>query len=677
MSLISPNELLSSERMASQISTPMFPTQLRFRSGPFLINPATGEITREDIPLKLRPQGFLLLCVLMDRAGELVTREELKKQLWGDQTFVDFDQGLNFCIREIRKNLGDDAGEPKYLQTLPRRGYRFVAPVEKFEVATRPELVTPIRVPDRKPISEKLDVPTEAAAAPAKRTGWPFAIAAVLILLVAGAVSWWVANRSAGSHYPRRIVVLPFDNLTGDPSQSYLVRGVVEEITAQLGAIEPVSIAVIGRTTAEAVASHNYTIGEIGDRLHVDYVVEGSVRREGPKLRITAQLIRVNDMAHVWAESYDREAIQLFTVEQQVASNVVREINLALGRDAKPSTPRRESENPEAMDAYLRGRDSMRSFLSTISGTGYDAAYRTSYENAEQQLRRAIQVDPSFALGYAHLANLQAARLGDEFTPNPDWDNAEQNANRALQLDPNLPEAYVVLGRIALLRSGDLTTAHRSLTRAYELNPNDPATLSALVLFHTIDGNTSEGVTIAERLARLDPMDLSSQQSLGNAFYFDRQYARSSEVENAILKQNPNSFTARMILLHSQYLRGMERAWMETYVHILELAARVSPSDANAKNVLEARKAYDRGNFAFLDYIKGPGKKPFLEEGDRNVAFRYLMLGDKESALKELNRLADDQRYLRSLRTVVHDPMLTALEGDPRLESFLEKIRAR
>ncbi len=659
--------------MASQSPISPTGTQTRFRSGPFLIHPATGEITRDGIPLKLRPQGFQVLCTLLSRPGELVTREELIRQLWGNETFVDFDQGLNFCIREIRKHLGDDAGEPKYLQTLPRRGYRFIAPVEcltvtspdanedspSVKLATVPELPAAEGVPVQKPKSKMY---------------WVLAASAVLIFAVAA--GWLLNARSVRSHYPRRIVVLPFENLTGDTSQEYLVRGVVEEITAQLGAIEPVSIAVIGRTTAEAIATHNYTVGEIGDKLKTDYVVEGSVRREGDKLRITAQLIRTNDMAHVWAESYERDAMHLFTVEQQVASNIVREINLALGRDAKPSMPHRESSNSEAMDAYLRGRDSMRSFLSTISGQSFDTAYLAHYETADHQFQRAIELDPKFALAFAHLASLEASRIKGDFTPDPDWTSAELNANRALQLEPNLPESYVVIGRIALLRSGDLSAARKALTRAYELNPNDPGTLTALVQLHEIEGTVEEGVPLAERLARLDPMDLNSQQTLATAYYFNQDFARAIEITNAIVRQNPNSFTAWMTMLHAQYLRGTDRAWMQTYIHILELVARVQPSEEISGKVLEARRAFQAGGNVFIGYLKGPGKKDFLAHGDRNAAMRYLMLGDKDSALKELDRLSSDERYLRALRTLAHDPMLFPLKGDPRFETFLGRIRA-
>jgi len=494
----------------------------RYRSGPFIIDPNTAEISRDGIPLKLRPQAFQVLQILMERQGELVTREELIQQIWGSDTFVDFDQGLNFCIREVRKALGDGADEPKYLQTLPRRGYRFTGQVERIQDAAKaaPEPAAAAAAP----VAASEPTPAAAVVASAEPVGtrtprWLWAVAAGLFCLLVAVGAWWYQGRPTRMHQPARLVVLPFENLTGDPKQDYLVRGVVEEITAQLGSMEPVALAVVGRTSAEAVASHGWRIDEIAKQLEVDYVVEGSVRREGDQLRITAQLIRSTDMAHVWAESYDRDAMKLFTVEEQVAANIAREVNLALGRNTARSGQPTGSSNTEAMDAYLRGRDHMNSFLSTVAGGHFDPAYADAYASAEREFKHAIDLDPRFALPYAGLANLATTKVRGNFDPDPDWKLAGQYATQALQLDPASADARLVLARIAFLGDGRPAEAERYLTEILNRNPNDVRAIGMLMQCHFVMGKFALAVSEAERAARLDPMNSGAEIWLADAYY--------------------------------------------------------------------------------------------------------------------------------------------------------------
>ncbi len=654
----------------------------RFRFGSFLLDPLTGELSRDGIPLKLRPQAFKVLQTLVERPGELVTREELIRLLWGNDTFVDFDQGLNFCIREIRKHLGDGADEPRYVQTLARRGYRFIASVELIEnqrpatervaveeVPPRADIATPPRSPAQ-PIASK-----EKLREPRRRSGLWVAVAAVLCVSIAFAGWWWRAGRT--QRYPARIVILPFSNLTGNPNQDYLVRGVVEEITAQLGSIDAGSLAVIGRTSAEAVANKGLRVDQIATELDVDYLVEGSVRQQGDLLRITAQLIRTKDMSHVWASSYDREAMKLFTVEQQVAASVVREINLALGRAAKSNMPRRESANAEAMDEYLRGRDAMNRYLLTITGIVYDKAFAEDYSVAEAHLHHAIDLDPQFALAYADLGNLLSLRTGiSELQGNPDWEGAESYALKALQIEPSLPETHLLLARVAIFGSGNLQDAKRSLDRALELNPSNPQTLNSLVTYHLVSGNASAAVPIAESLAKLEPMDLRVQQSLANVYYQNERYDEVLPRARAVLDKNPSNFAMLMTLSHTCFLKGDTACWMDTYLKTLEASANSDPSDINTTKLTNAKRVYREGGPpALATYIHGQGRKDFVSAADRNPAMRMLMLGETSAAIDLLEKLAADVRNLRSLRLIGYDPLLKPLRDDPRGRAVLASIR--
>ena len=666
---------------------------MRFKSGPFEVYPDTGEVTRDGTSLKLRPQAFKVLCILMERPGELVTREELAKQLWGEDTFVDFDQGLNFCVREVRKHLGDGADEPKYIETLPRRGYRFIAPVERVEarkaqVAPEVKNAVGVEAPSSKEKEEVAAALVSGAKIPETKDHeekskrrlprWvtPVAIVAFCALVIGGV--WWYARGRVTRRIPARIVVLPFANLTGNDKQEYLVRGMVEEITAQLGSIEPVSLAVIGRTSAEAVANHGLRVDQISKELDVDYVVEGSVRQEGNRLRITAQLIRSNDMAHVWAESYDRDAMQLFTVEQQVAASIVREINYALGREAKPTMAKRTSDNAQAMDLYLQGKYAAGRYMRSIQGASYEEGYHEAYGEAETLLRRAIELDPRFALAYAELGMLLAGRTKADDSPDPDWTGAEQNALKALQFEPSLLETHLLLASIALLRDGNLVEAKRSLDRANQLSPHDSRYLRALGLWEITAGNTSEAVKVAETLVLMEPMDDSAQLTLSTAYYFAGQYDKTVGMSETFLKKHPDSTAALMYLSHTYYMKGDQRGWMQVYLKTRELVARVTPQEEDPQELAKAKQIFESGGpQALLAYSKGAGRLRFLAAPDRGVAFRYLLLGEKENAIKALEEMANQERYLRSLRRIVMEPMLTQLKGDARYDAIVQKVTAQ
>jgi TolB-like protein len=471
------------------------------------------------------------------------------------------------------------------------------------------------------------------------------------------------------------LVVLPFENLTGDPKQDYLVRGVVEEITAQLGSMEPVTLAVMGRTSAEAVSTHGWRIDQIAKQLDVDYVVEGSVRREGDQLRITAQLIRSSDMAHVWAESYDRDAMKLFTVEEQVAANIVREINLTLGRSTASSGQTTGAVSPAAMDAYLRGRDHMNSFLATIRGSHYDPAYAGAYVNAEREFNRAIQLDPRFALPYAGLANLASTKVRGGFEPDPDWNLAGQYATQALQLDPTSPEPRLVLARIAFLGEGRPTEAEKYLNEIISRNPNDIRAIGILVQCHFAVGKISLALSEAQRGAQLDPMNAEAEILLADAYYHERQYGRAIDILKALYQKQLESLGIQMYLLHAYYMAGNTAGWMEIYLDRLALESRLTRTKEAAVRAAKAKSVYQQdGTVALMKYLKGEGHQYFISDGDRSPAYRHVMLGENKQAVDVLDDAINQQHSIRGLRLIVNDPMLDVLRDDPRFPALMKQL---
>jgi TolB-like protein/DNA-binding winged helix-turn-helix (wHTH) protein len=266
--------------------------------------------------VRLQQQPAKVLALLLLRAGELVTRDEIRSAVWGQDTYVNFDQGLNFCIKEIRAALGDDADEPRFVETLPRRGYRFVAPVEA--VTDRP-----------RPLLEPADAPRAPLPRPKRLAAlaWLLLPAAAVVALLL----WPSRPRRAASPSGRvTIAVLPFENLSGEPAQDSLAEGLTEELIAEFGRLAPRRLGVIARATAMQYKGRAQAVERIGRELGVDYVVEGGVRRGGERVRITVSLIKVGDRTQLFSEAYEREAKDLLALQREVAQQLARRIEIAL-----------------------------------------------------------------------------------------------------------------------------------------------------------------------------------------------------------------------------------------------------------------------------------------------------------------------------------------------------------
>src|SRR5437667_5346086 len=320
-------------RGASVVTGSSEPSLLRF--GVFELDPKSGELRKAGVEINLPPQPAKVLVLLATRAGQLVTRDELRQQVWGKETFVDFEHGLNSCIKQIRAALDDHPETPHYIETRPRRGYRFIAPVQ--EVSAR--AVTP-GAP-----SEGL--PTTALRIRPRRYSIAI-VALVLALFATGYFARFAPTRHAVSPADKiMLAVLPFENLTGDPRQEYLSDGLTEEMITQLGRMHPERLGVIARTSAMQYKKTQKGMDQIGRELGVAYVLEGSLRRAGDHVRVSAQLIQVRDQTHLWAESYERDLRDILALQSDVAQAIAREIDLTLSpqqqarmASARPIDPR-------------------------------------------------------------------------------------------------------------------------------------------------------------------------------------------------------------------------------------------------------------------------------------------------------------------------------------------------
>jgi TolB-like protein/Tfp pilus assembly protein PilF len=405
---------------------------LRFE--PFQLDLTSGELRKHGQPVKLPPQPIKVLALLATHAGQLVTREDIHQQVWSQDTFVDFEQGLNYCIKQIRSALGDDAKSPQYVETLQRRGYRFVARVER-------------------------------------------------VALPQAAVS---SGKVA-------LAVLPFENLSGDDGDEYFSDGLTDEMIAQLGRLNPQRLGVIARTSAMQYKRTTKTIDIIGRELGVSYVLEGSVRRSANRVRVTAQLILVSDQSHVWADSYDRELGDMLALQSDLARAIADAIRVQLAPEEQRRLARQATIDPHAYDAYLKGRyfwnrrtrelleKSVKYFQQAIeSRPDYAAAYagladvyltqmdynhlspREAFLLVTRTVLEALRLDDSLAEPHTSLGHLRF----HEFN----WRSAEQQFHRAIELNPSYGTAHYYYGNL-LAALGRFEESIAEAQRALELDP--------------------------------------------------------------------------------------------------------------------------------------------------------------------------------------------------------------
>ena len=347
------------------------------RFGLFELNPSSGELLREGRRVRLQEQPFRILTLLLERRGELVTREDLRQRLWPSDTFVDFDDGLNAAVKRLRFALGDSPENPRFIETIPRRGYRFIAPVATGSKQSLP----PLPVADTRSVAS----PRPATLA----SGIWVALAAVVAVLVAG-VALNTSNgpsTAAPGFDPaaiRLVVVLPLKNLSNDPEQQYFADGMTEELIARLASLG--GLRVISRTSAMQYKATTKLMPQIASELHVDAIIEGSVLRSGDRVRITAQLVHGPTDRHLWAESYERNQRDVLVLQNEVARDIARKVSLTLRASAVSGPHRARVVHPEAHQAYLLGR--------------YRWHHRRGAEllSAIADFQKAISIDPDYAL---------------------------------------------------------------------------------------------------------------------------------------------------------------------------------------------------------------------------------------------------------------------------------------
>ncbi len=631
----------------------------KYRFGPYELRTRTRELYKQGTKLKLRPQPFQVLKILVERAGDVVSREELHDQLWPAETFVDFEQGLNTSIKVLRGVLSDSASEPRYIETLPKLGYRIIVPVEAQAEEPAPSNET--NVAGQNPAAETLaseKIPHDRIPRPFVVRRWP-QLAGISIALIAAVVVGyfqWARYRSTVQPSGGRtmLAVLPFENLTGDPSQDYFSDGLTEEMIAQLGRLDPQHLGVIARTSVMHYKNTSEQLEQIGHELGVQYVLEGSVRRDSDKVRISAQLIQVKDQSHVWARQYDRELNNLLALEGEIAREIAGGIQLTLGNANHIDSARYQvSLSPssyEAYDLYLRGL--------------YFWNKRTAadFERAIEYFQQATEKDPNYAQAYTGLADSYVLMAGySDVPPKEFMPKARAAALRAVELDDTLAEAHVSLAVIAQDYDWDWPTVEKEYRRAIELNPNYPTAHQWYAESLALQGRFDEAFVEIERARQLDPLSLIIASDYGAILYFSRQYDRAIEQFRSVLDREPFFPRAHMVAF----------AYVEKGMYAEALA-----------DIQNWRRLGDGPQSMLLAYVSGragqqvearqalrelqltPGEKSYAY----SIAVAYLGIGDNEKAITWLQKSYTERTITTALRV---DPAFDPLRSDPRFQELL------
>src|SRR6201981_2458411 len=536
----------------------------RLRFGVFELDVRSGELRKHGLRVRLQEQPFRLLEMLLERPGEVVTREELQKRLWPVDTFVDFDHGLNKAINKIREALGDSAESPRFVETVSRRGYRFLAEVKDTEVPVRnPELgvqprppLIPPAVPDpRYSADEVAEIKN-----PSLSRAWKISV--LLLLLVAAVLatrklhSW---NRSAPAI--RSLAVLPFESLSHDATQDYFADGMTDELISDPGQIS--ALRVISRTSVMSYKHARKPLPEIARELTVDAVVEGTVLRAGNEVRITAQLIDASADKHLWSQSYEGELRDTLALQNQVAKAIAEQIRINLNAQEQAALENVRIVNPEAYESYLKGRY----FWNKRTADGLRVAL--AYFN------QAIDEDPKYAQSYSGLADTYAL-LGDwqyaAMTPKEALPKAKAAAIKALELDGALGEAHNSLAFCLDGFDWDFDSAGKEFRRAIELNPGYATAHHCYAWHLSLLGRYDEAIAEMSKAETLDPLSLIINADLAELLVLAHSYDESIRQSRKTIEMDPNFALAHNQLAQSDLPTHMNHE----AVAELEKAAQLS-----------------------------------------------------------------------------------------------------
>lgn len=619
-----------------------------FRFAAFEVDLRAGQLRKQGVKVRLQEQPFRVLAALLESPGEVVTREELRTRLWPADTFVDFDHRLASAISKLRDALKDSAEDPKFVETVGRRGYRFMVPVELVAPSVENGHTPTVREPSPTLTMRKSRMLIIA---------WAASALALLLLLTFLALRYRRPTiASAPVPHISSIAVLPLENLSNDPAQEYFVEGMTDEIITDLAKLP--GVRVISRTSAIQYKGTHKTLPQIARELHVDGVVEGTVLRDGNRVRIRTQLIYAPEDRHVWAQAYERDLKDVLTLQANLAQDIAQEIQIKLTTQEEATLTAARSVDPEAHELYLKGRF----FWNKRDPQGFAKAI--------DYFQQAVAKDPNYAPAYAGLADAYALSGGFNVLPIAEvMPRAKAAAERALQLDPNLGEAHASLGLIAPFINWNWTEAKGHYERAIALNPNYATAHHWYAEGYLIPmGRVDDALVQIRKAQELDPLSAAIATDMGKELYFARRYDDAIVELRRALELDPNFVSAHNWISDSLLEKGnypeaiaeleKTKTFREERVYIRQTAYLHARMGKRAQAQSELAKSLQLSS----------GKT--VSSGA--VALTYAALGEKDNAFLWLKKaFSENSSFMTSLKFwSVFDP----LRSDPRFVDLLNRV---
>jgi TolB-like protein/DNA-binding winged helix-turn-helix (wHTH) protein/Flp pilus assembly protein TadD len=611
-----------------------------YRFGDFEFEPRLGELRRSGRKVKLREQPSQILTLLLARPGDLVTREEARQALWPGDTFVDFDVGLNSAIKRLRDALDDSAEEPRFVETLPRRGYRFIASVESPPLPPPPPTATEVPArPGRELQFSRMAPPLTA-------------LAVVLVALVLSGAGDRSRQDRSDAVQVKSIAVLPFENLTGGREQDYFADGMTDAVITKLAQVR--ALRVISRTSVTQYKQTNKLLPRIADDLNVDAVVEGTVMRSGNRVRVTAQLIHAPTDHHLWARTYERELRDVLALQAELAGAIAQAVEVKVQPEERRRLAARGTVDPEAYDAYLKGRFFW---------------YRRSspdLSKAVEYFQQAIERDPTYAPAYSGLSD--AYRMsGLQVPPRECMPKAEAAARKALALDETLAEAHASLAGVLYRYQWDWEGAEKEFQRSLELDPNYAEGHRAYAVYLLTVRRNEEAVTEARRARELSPLSPVINVELAGTLVRIGRYDEAIQQAHKTLEIDPQFARAYTALAAAYEGQGDRPKAMAALEKATSISGRAGGAWLGYLYGIDGRR---REASAILAALEERSRKQYVSP--QHFAVVHLGLGHTEEAFTLLEKAYEERAFeVLGFSGLLFD----RLSDDPRFQDLLRRMR--
>jgi TolB-like protein/DNA-binding winged helix-turn-helix (wHTH) protein/Tfp pilus assembly protein PilF len=613
--------------------------------GEFELDLSAYELRRGGQPLRLARIPMELLLLLLEKPGQLVTREQIACRVWGKDVFLDTENGINAVVRRVRQVLEDDPDQPRFIQTVVGRGYRFIAAVQESPQLPEnlPSAETPLSVSSRIKVTAR-----------SRRGAW-FSATTMVLITVAGIAASLIAGKKAGHSRGQidSIAVLPFVNKTGDPDIEYLTDGITEDIIDGLAQIPQVR--VMARSTVFHYKGRGADPQKVGHDLAVGAVLSGTLARHGEELWFQAELVDVSDGFILWGEKYNRKLSDMSAVQRDVVRDISEKLTLRLNEEDRNDLRRRTTDNGEAYDLYLRGRYQWNKFS------------KESLQKAVGYFQQAIAKDPKFALAYAGLADAYH-ELSYYLPPRDVMPKARTAANKALELDDSLAEAHAALGWVKWQYDWDWVGAEKEFQRSIELSPNYAIAHGMYALYLDSMLRADEGMAQHNRAHELDPLSLIINTNTGEAFYQTGRYDQAIEQYRKTLEIDPNFALVHDDLARAYERKGQFREAVTEWRRMLLVDGESETADAIGRAY--SKSGYKAALQIWLDHLTTLSNREYVSPVLMSTI--YARLDQRDRALDWLLKACQDRSS--DLVFLKAEPGWNNLRSDPRFDRLEQNI---